>query len=555
MAQDKTKHLIPCFKGIDAYDMPKEFHRLQAQDMGKVGAIQDLLRGIEKLSGRGTVNTPTAVPAPVSAPIAAATPGVESLLKRGWMFLADKDWNKADEYFDKVLDIDPECAEAYTGRFCAGMKVPALDVASKECSYADELEDSSNFQKALRFAVGDLRTELEQSLLSVKKNQKLREEEAERRSRENVTRLKPFRERITMAAHLISFGGFHTVGLKADGSVLSVSHSLSPISDVSNWNDIVAVSAGLERTVGLKADGTVVAAGDNHNGQCNVSDWSDIVAVSAGWKHTVGLKADGTAVAVGDNEDGQCEVSSWADIVAVSAGGSTVSSNVFISKDGDSTVGSNAVISKSGCSHTVGLKADGSVLAVGDNYFGQCDVSGWTGIVAVSAGSIHTVGLKADGTVVAVGSNFYGQCEVSGWTDIVAVSAGGNVTVGLKADGTVIAVGYNFRELCDVSDWTDIVAVSAFSDVVGLKADGTVVTVGLHDDHYNTWHLFNSLDTLEQDRADAKAQKIKAEAFEAEKQKLQADLSDLKDMFFTGRRRKEIEARLAEIDAELKKIK
>ena len=49
MAQDKTRHLIPCYKGIDAYDMPKEFAKLQAQDMGKVGAVQDLLRGIGKM--------------------------------------------------------------------------------------------------------------------------------------------------------------------------------------------------------------------------------------------------------------------------------------------------------------------------------------------------------------------------------------------------------------------------------------------------------------------------------------------------------------------------
>ena len=49
MEKDKAKHLIPCFKGIDAYDMPKEFNKLQAQDLGKVGAIQDLLRGIDKL--------------------------------------------------------------------------------------------------------------------------------------------------------------------------------------------------------------------------------------------------------------------------------------------------------------------------------------------------------------------------------------------------------------------------------------------------------------------------------------------------------------------------
>ena len=38
--------------------------------------------------------------------------------------------------------------------------------------------------------------------------------------------------------------------------------------------------------------------------------------------------------------------------------------------------------------------------------------------MAISAGQKHTVGLKADGTVVAVGYNKYGQCDVGGWKDI-----------------------------------------------------------------------------------------------------------------------------------------
>jgi alpha-tubulin suppressor-like RCC1 family protein len=63
----------------------------------------------------------------------------------------------------------------------------------------------------------------------------------------------------------------------------------------------------------------------------------------------------------------------------------------------------------------VGLKADGTVVAVGRNDNGQCDVTGWTGIVQVSAGDSHTVGLKYDGTVVAVGYNAYWQCNVTGW--------------------------------------------------------------------------------------------------------------------------------------------
>ena len=40
-------------------------------------------------------------------------------------------------------------------------------------------------------------------------------------------------------------------------------------------------------------------------------------------------------------------------------------------------------------------------------------------IVQVAAGSgyygAHTVGLKSDSTVVAVGYNEYGQCDVGGW--------------------------------------------------------------------------------------------------------------------------------------------
>ena len=56
IARGEKKTLIPCYKGIDAYDMPKEFARLQAQDMGKVGAIQDLIRGVSKILSKETTN-------------------------------------------------------------------------------------------------------------------------------------------------------------------------------------------------------------------------------------------------------------------------------------------------------------------------------------------------------------------------------------------------------------------------------------------------------------------------------------------------------------------
>ena len=136
-----------------------------------------------------------------------------------------------------------------------------------------------------------------------------------------------------------------------------------------------------------------------------------------------------------------------------------------------------------GRAHTAALKADGTVVAVGDDKDGRCDVSDWTDIVAISAGAYYTVGLKADGTVLAVGDNTYGQCDVTDWTGIVAICTGVANTVGLKADGTVV-VAYDYNDdLCDLSDWTSVAAISAgLRYAVGLKADGTAVAAGNNDD-------------------------------------------------------------------------
>jgi hypothetical protein len=132
-------------------------------------------------------------------------------------------------------------------------------------------------------------------------------------------------------------------------------------------------------------------------------------------------------------------------------------------------------------SHTVGLKSDGTVVAVGYNDCGQCDVNSWTGITQVAAGTQHTVGLKSDGSVVAVGEKFWNRCNVGTWTNITQVAAGSEHTVGLKSDGTVVAVGLNSFGQRDVSTWTNITQVAAGSEhTVGLKSDGSVVAVGLN---------------------------------------------------------------------------
>ena len=60
-----------------------------------------------------------------------------------------------------------------------------------------------------------------------------------------------------------------------------------------------------------------------------------------------------------------------------------------------------------------------TVVAVGNNDEGQCKVTGWSDIVAISVGSYNTMGLKADGTMVIVGDNEKGQCNASGWKEIL----------------------------------------------------------------------------------------------------------------------------------------
>ena len=133
--------------------------------------------------------------------------------------------------------------------------------------------------------------------------------------------------------------------------------------------------------------------------------------------------------------------------------------------------------------HTVGIRSDGTVAAVGGNNDGQCEISAFSDIIAVAAGNFHTVGLRADGTVVSCGKTTNKQCDVSSWENIVSIAASGNHTVGLKIDGTVLATGSNVCGQLNVSSWSDIVAISAnISHTVGLTASGKVVAVGSNND-------------------------------------------------------------------------
>ena len=200
-----------------------------------------------------------------------------------------------------------------------------------------------------------------------------------------------------------------------------------------------------------------------------------------------------TVVAVGGDWAGQCSnVVTWTGITAIAAGdahsvglksdGSVVAVGWNDSHQTEVSGWTGVTAIAAGYQHTVGLKGDGTVVAVGLNDNGQCDLSGWSGITAVAAGFGHTVGLKADGTVVAAGDNTHHECDVSGWTGITAIAAGWGHTLGVKDDGTVVATGLNDSGQCNVSSWSGIKAVGGgWLHSAGLKSDGTVVAVGTND--------------------------------------------------------------------------
>ena len=143
---DRSKLLIPCYRNMDAYELPEEFAHLQAQDMSKIGFINDLVRGIRKVvadtdSQEKTVRESVAVNS--------GNANEESLLKRAFMFLEDGDWSAADEYCEKVLDIDPENARAYLGKLMAECRACRLEDL-QNCE--QPFDDSGNYNKVLRFA-------------------------------------------------------------------------------------------------------------------------------------------------------------------------------------------------------------------------------------------------------------------------------------------------------------------------------------------------------------------------------------------------------------------
>ena len=568
MESDKSKMLIPCYRDIDPYDMPQEFKNLQGQDMSKLGFLQDLVRGISKIVTPEQNKPVNAEPAPTIS----ANATTDSLLKRAFMFLEDGNWKSAEEYCEKVLDIDPECAEAYLGKLMSNTHSRRKrDLVNSE----NELEKNPNYQKILRFGNEALKKELAEYV------KRIHELKAQRAVQQTYSKALEQMQTNTISSYKNAINYLQSIRDYKDATELiekckkrieKLEEEVRQKAKIDKENaEIARKNREYDKAIGLMK-------GENSNDYAqamrifqSLPDWKDsdskktecdriihelvakekaekaerekaeelarqqaeestrktklvlkiatpifivgiifvviltsVIIPNNKYNEAIKLMDAGeykTAIVrfekLNGHKDSEEKIVECKNILnenkynealqKYNDGNLAESLPVFFEmidyKDSKNIIKESADKLKTriatGAEHSVGLKADGTVVAVGHNEYGQCNVQDWTDIVAVSAGNFHTVGLKSNGTVVATGLGDNGECDISAWSDIIAISAGNDHTVGLKSDGTVVAVGESngeFRAL-NVSEWTNIVAIAAgYFDTYGVKSDGTVVT-------------------------------------------------------------------------------
>ena len=128
---------------------------------------------------------------------------VSSLLKRAFIFLEDGDFDKADDYCEKVLDIEPENALAYLGKLMVEQRVRKREELADGRRYLTSVknsentfETSSNFQKIIRFGDKKLVSEIDGYLNNLKEyidTELKRLDEIEVRKKEHDDKMKKYR--------------------------------------------------------------------------------------------------------------------------------------------------------------------------------------------------------------------------------------------------------------------------------------------------------------------------------------------------------------------------
>lgn len=142
--KNKNKCLIPCYKDVDEYDIPKEFAGLKVCQLGNDDTFNNIMAEIANVVKQESVNQPA--PKPEKAEPAEEIEleeieiiepvDINKLLDEGFSAISDKNWKKANKLFFQVLDEEPDNSKAYWGQL----------LVQQECTNAREMADNLYLQ-------------------------------------------------------------------------------------------------------------------------------------------------------------------------------------------------------------------------------------------------------------------------------------------------------------------------------------------------------------------------------------------------------------------------
>lgn len=142
--KNKNKCLIPCYKDVDEYDIPKEFAGLNVCQLGNDDTFNNIMAEIANVVKPESVNQPA--PEPEKAEPAEEIEleeieiiepvNINKLLDEGFSAISDKNWKKANKLFFQVLDEEPDNSKAYWGQL----------LVQQECTNAREMADNLYLQ-------------------------------------------------------------------------------------------------------------------------------------------------------------------------------------------------------------------------------------------------------------------------------------------------------------------------------------------------------------------------------------------------------------------------
>ena len=314
---------------------------------------------------------------------------------------------------------------------------------------------------------------------------------------------------------------YHSLFLKSDGSLWAVGYNhFGELGDgtINNTskpeeivaNSVTAIATGFEHSLFLKSDGSLWAMGRNQYGQLGDGTFSTVnrpeqivasgvTAIAAGYGHSLFLKSDGSLWAMGWDANGELGDSKF------------FTSSPYGSNKPEQIVAGGVTAIAAGYEHSLFLKSDGSLWAMGYNGAGglgdgtfndssQPEQIVASGVTAIAAGGYHSLFLKSDGSLWTMGYNAYGQLgggtgnvnqpqEIS-TNGVIAIAGGNSHSLFVKSDGSLWGMGFNGHgELGDgTSNATNqpekivaggvTAATGGYYHSLFLKSDGSLWAMG-----------------------------------------------------------------------------